>query len=691
MIPVLYSPNEQSFASEGLGRFAEAISCKVVEERNGVYELEMVYPANGRVFASIDTGNIILAKPNDTSQTQPFRIYKVTTPLNGRVSIYAQHISYDLAGIPVAPFSATGISPALNGLVSNSMVANPFTVYTDISNATTIFTLQNVQSFRACLGGVDGSILDLFSGSGTCEFEFDRYAVKVYAHRGTDNGVRIEYGKNLTELNKEKNVESMYTGVVAYWLDSETGDYVQSAIQYVTNHASYPAEKIYILDVTSEYEEKPTVSTLNTRAASYRDSNDVGVPKVNLKVSFVALWQTEEYKSIAPLERVSLCDTVTIHYAKYGVDATAKVIKTDYDVIHERYNSIELGDAKSNFSSTINKMIDETSTKKVVQATSFLEQAIVNATDLITGGDGGYVVINRDSDGKPYEILIMDTADTSTATNVIRMNKNGIGFSTTGYNGPFTTAWTIDGGFVADFITSGTINAIDINASDITGSVITFGSGSEATTMQTEQVTNVIDNPIASVVTTYLTSVLRGQGLEVYGEKVISLKSENTFQGNNYATRLMMSPYAVYLRSWDDVHSGNAEIRLSEDFIGMGATNLKVDSRVIVPDPTSGSVKNATILENGLLRGFVEAGTSDALSFTPVDTSVNTLLVLTGHNSTSAANTLWLVRRNSNMCIQLGGSTGTITVTSSSGTITVLSTGGNVNIYYMAVDGNKFA
>lgn len=533
MIPVLYSVSETAFTSEGLGRFAEALSCNVKEERNGAYELTMVYPADGNLFNMIDTGMFIKAKPNDTSNLQPFRIRKITTPLNGRVTIYAQHISYDLTGIPVVPFRATGITAALNGIKNNSAITNGFTFTTNVVNTTTTFELTVPTSARSCLGGVEGSVLDMFSGPNFGEFEWDVKTVRFLNHRGTDNGVAIRYGKNMTDLSKEKTEESLYTGVMAYWTNLETGAVVRSAIQYVTNHASYPVEKIYILDATSDFESQPTVAQLNARAVTYRDSNDVGVPKVNIKVSFVPLWQTEEYKDLAPLERVSLCDTVTVYYEKYGVNATAKVIETDYDVLRERYNSITLGDAKSRIGETIQQKITETVTKKSEETTSFLEQAIENATSLITGGDGGYVVISQDSDGKPYEILIMDNEDKTQAVNVIRMNQSGIGFSTAGYNGPFTTAWTIDGGFVADFIRSGTISAININGSNISGSIITFtqGSGQITAEASTWEVTRS-----GVVVETVQGVLFHGNGGFGVNARFISLDSADSISINSTGT-----------------------------------------------------------------------------------------------------------------------------------------------------------
>lgn len=533
MIPILYSVSETSFTSEGLGRFAEAVSCKVVEERNGKYELTMVYPANGVLFSEIDTGMFIFAKPNETANLQAFRIYKISTPLNGRVTINAQHISYDLSGIPVIPFSATGITATLNGIKNNSAIANDFTFWTDVTNTDTKFELKVPASARSCLGGLEGSVLDMFSGPGFGEYEWDMKTVKFYGHRGTNNGVRIAYGKNMTDLNKEKSEESLYTGVMAYWTDSGSGTVVRSAIQYVNNHASYPVEKIYLMDATSDFESKPTVTQLNNRAITYRDANNVGVPRVNVKVSFVPLWQSEEYKNLAPLERISLCDTVTVYYDRYGVDATAEVIETDYDVLKERYNSITLGDTKSRLDETIQQKINETVTTQAQRTTSFLEQAIEDATNLITGGDGGYVVISQDADGKPYEILIMDNEDKTQATNVIRMNQNGIGFSTTGYSGPFTTAWTIDGGFVADFIKSGTITAININGSNISGSVITFtqGSGQITAEASTWEVTR------SGVVVETVEGVLfHGNGGFGVNARFISLDSSDSISINSTGT-----------------------------------------------------------------------------------------------------------------------------------------------------------
>ena len=201
MIPILYEANETAFTTEGIGPLSDVLSCYVEEERNGSYELEMTYPVTGELFSELKTRRVILAKADDSGQWQPFDIYYISPNMDGVVTINAEHVSYRLSGIPVEPFEATGIASALSGLKSHSLISNPFTVWTDISNAESRFKVEQPQSFRSCLGGTDGSILDTYSGSRGCELEFDRFQVKVHAHRGQNNGVTIEYGKNKTSQN----------------------------------------------------------------------------------------------------------------------------------------------------------------------------------------------------------------------------------------------------------------------------------------------------------------------------------------------------------------------------------------------------------------------------------------------------------------------------------------------------------
>nr|DAS56866.1 MAG TPA: tail protein [Caudoviricetes sp.] len=458
MKPVLYESTEKQFNHNGIGTLADAISCIVIEERNGSYELEMEYPLGGIHYEEIKNNNIVLAVPSDGKQAQPFRIYKITRPIGGVVSVYAEHISYDLSGIPVRPFKASDCASALRGLVENSMIANPFNTWTDIAGSGK-YEQKLPASFRSRLAGTQGSILDSF-GNGA-ELEFDRLTVKVYQNRGHDNGVTIRYGKNLTDLKQDESIESVYTATIAYWTKEENDkeEVVIGEIQYLPNHADYPKERVFVLDCSSDFENKPTKEQLNNKAMQYIRSNNLGIPKVSIDVSFIQLWQTEEYKNIVSLERVSLCDTVHIVFEKLGVDATAKVIKTEYNVLTDRYDKVTLGEARSNFAETIKE-----STKATIQPMikSAVENAVEHATANISGFSG-YVTKITDANGNWSELVISDNADYTQARNVWRWSQGGLGFSSNGYAGPYTTAITADGHINGAMITAGTINANTVN------------------------------------------------------------------------------------------------------------------------------------------------------------------------------------------------------------------------------------
>lgn len=458
MKPILYDSTEKQFTTNGIGTLADAISCTVIEERNGSYELEMEYPLGGINYDEIRNNRIILAMPSDGQKAQPFRVFKITRPIGGVVKIYAVHLSYDLSGIPVAPFSANDCPSALNGLKSNSMIANPFEVWTDISGSGKYKQISPA-SFRSRLAGTDGSILDSF-GKGA-ELEFDRLTVKVHQNRGRDNGVTIRYGKNLTDLKQQESIENVRTGVIAYWYKEEnnTQDVLVGEIQYLENHADYPKENIHVLDCSADFEKKPDKQQLNTRAKQYIKANNIGVPKVSIDVSFIQLWQTEEYKNIVSLERVSLCDTVHVVFDKLGVNAVAKVIKTEFDVLNERYIKITLGEARSSFGEAIRE-----ATKSTIQplVKSMVNIAVSNATANISGFSG-YVTKITDANGNWSELVISDQADYQQARNVWRWSQGGLGFSSNGYAGPYTTAITADGHINGAMITAGTINANTVN------------------------------------------------------------------------------------------------------------------------------------------------------------------------------------------------------------------------------------
>lgn len=460
MKPILFPSTATEFTTQGLGALSDAISCIVTEERNGLYELEMQYPQSGIHFSEIQNRCIIYAIPSPYREAQPFRVYRITRPINGIATIYAQHISYDLAGIPVNPFTAGSAAEALSGMASHTAVESHFSFWTDKST-TANFSVLVPSASRSVLGGVEGSILDVYGG----EYLFDKFLVRLYNQRGNDNGVVIRYGKNLTDVEQDANISSVATGVLPYWVGAE-GELVQGNI--VNVDGTFDFVRIMTIDFSSDFENQPTASELETRALQYIKSNKIGVPSVSISVSFVQLEQTEEYKDLALLEKCDLCDTVTVQFEALGINAKAEIVRIITDVLLERYESVEVGDIRANIAYTI---ADQQQKIEKAPTTSAMQKAINNATNWLTSADG-YVIAVKDDNGTWKEILFLDTPSVETAKNVLRINTNGIGFSTNGVNGPYRNAWTIDGSLVADFITTGTLNAalakiINIDATNI--------------------------------------------------------------------------------------------------------------------------------------------------------------------------------------------------------------------------------
>lgn len=446
--------------TNGLGRLSDCISCLVTEERNGKYEVEFTYPVSGIHYEDIQKGRAITVTHDETGAKQPFVIYRISAPINGIVTINAHHMSYDLSNAIVEPFTATSVADVFDQFVTKCIIPNPYTFWTDNTTAGT-FNAEVPDSVRAYLGGQRGSILDVFGG----EYEFDGYTVRNYVSRGSDNGVTIRYGKNLKDIEDVTDDSGTYNAVVPYWSDGQ-GTVISGGLIAATGATEIKAVS---LDLSTEWEAAPAVSDLETKAAAYLSANQPWIPKQNITIDFVALWQTEEYKNIAPLERVKLCDTVHVIHPGMNIDVSAKVIKVVWNALADKYDSIELGEAKSTFADTLVTKVDLDTTLKTYARTSFLSEAIDHATQLITGGLGGYIVFTYNANGEPTEMLIMNTPDIETATKVMRFNNEGIGYSTTGYQGPFTSAWTLsDGAFVADFITAGTMSANRIQGGTLT-------------------------------------------------------------------------------------------------------------------------------------------------------------------------------------------------------------------------------
>ena len=488
----LFESNATDFSTNGLGSLNKAVSCTVDEKRNGEYELELIYPVddvevemedptlldsardavedNSGVsitvasrslpYEEIKFNRIIVAKSNPYSEPQPFRIYAISKPISGLITVNAQHISYDLSGVSVSPFYATSLVEAFQRIKAKAVGNCPFTFWTDKSSTGNIGFDRPV-SMRSVLGGTEGSILDVYGG----EYEFDKFTVKLHNNRGINRGVTIRYGKNLTDITQDENCANVYTAIYPYYYYEDEEGYILVELdeKIVKVAGEFNFTKILPVDLSEYFNDVPTKDELRYVAQLYINSHQIGVPDISLTVSFIPLSDTEDYKDYALLERVNLCDTVTVEFPKLKISATSKCIATKYNVLSNRYISIELGNARSDLSTSFND-VDEAI--KELPTKTFLEKAIENATNLITGQNGGYVILNPST--QPQEILIMDKPSIEEATRVWRWNSGGLGYSSNGYNGPYKLAMTMDGSIVADFINTGTLSANLIKAGLLT-------------------------------------------------------------------------------------------------------------------------------------------------------------------------------------------------------------------------------
>ena len=540
MIPILYSKTDNDYTKNGVGFLTDTISCDVTEERNGAFECVLTYPITGQHYADITEGAVIKAKPNDTSSPQLFRIYSHSKPINGIVSFAGEHISYDLNGIPITSLTlrSTTAQSAISAAISAGAFETDYTATSDISTLNSI-DIKTPCSIRSALGGQEGSVLDVWGG----EYEFDNKQIKLHAHRGSDTGVTIVYGKNLIDVRQERNITETYTHIMPYATYSEETEEGNETTQTdvvvtltekvieLSNAENVGHQKAIVIDLSEMFadDEEITETALRAKTNQYISAHPaLGTPKISITASFVALWQTEEYKDIAPLERVRLCDTVTIKFDKLGISAKAKVVKTVYDALAERYKSVELGEARSNFADTVlaqNGAITELS--KAVRkgfsiATQQMQKAIADATAAITGNSGGYVVLYPEE--HPQEILILDAPTLDEAVHVWRWNSSGLGYSSTGYNGTYGLAMTMNGAIVADYITAGNLNGALITAGTVSSNAISAGFKNEIATSinaakeTVEQEFKVADEALMSRIATSTSKYnTAGKTIDFYG------------------------------------------------------------------------------------------------------------------------------------------------------------------------------
>ena len=452
---ILYDTEELEFETLGLGVLRDAISVSVTEELNGLFELTIEYPIDGYLFNELKFTRIICCKSNPYSKPQPFRIYSISTPINRTVTINAAHISYDLSGFIVDPFSATNLDETIAGLKNNVYGDCPFE-YVHTVNESGNINVSEPKSVRSVLG-------EHVSKAYQPDFTFDGLTIIMEDKRGSETGVNVVYGKNLIDINQEENNTNVYTGVYPFWRDDEDNVAVLTE-RVIKTPGTWKYTKIYPLDLSNEFKNMPTQEEMKAFTETYIEVYSLGIPEISLSISVLQLNGTN-YEREMLTGKINLGDTITVQFPDAKVNAKARCIKTVYDPLQNRYETLELGDAVRTLADSIissSQDIDNKINAAKESTKEYVDDAVLNVTK---PKEGSVLLYPND---KPEALLVMDSTNISAAQTIWKFNKDGLSRSSDGYNGTYVKFYqngknvlnddTVDSLDVA----SGTIESLDV-------------------------------------------------------------------------------------------------------------------------------------------------------------------------------------------------------------------------------------
>ena len=337
------------------GTVNTTIEAFVEEERNGLFELSFIMLNTDSLFNYIKEDNIVVANANDTLLSQKFRIYMTRKLMNNRVEVFARHISFDLMYdyIDSVNFENQSCEYALNTLFRNSSFSKHYKGYSDIINAQDYN--MSMANILEAIGGKEGSILDTY-GTGA-ELLRDNENIHVLNKRGHDNSVSIEYKKNLTGFELEEDTTELITRILPYAkYNDEEGNEITVKANYVDSSliSNYSHPFIKAIDYSDKFNDEniPTIDKLRALAGLEYKNNKVDIPKQNFKIEFIPLSKCVGYEALS--DNISLCDTVTIKDTRYNINTQAKIIKVTYNVLKNRYESMELGEPRTTLGDIIN-------------------------------------------------------------------------------------------------------------------------------------------------------------------------------------------------------------------------------------------------------------------------------------------------------------------------------------------------
>ena len=351
MIPILYEANETHFISNGIGRLRDCISAEVCEERNGVYELDFSYPIDGTYFDEILPGRIVCVTHNETDDLQPFDIVSYEKPIDGVATFHAVHISYRQSFMTVTGTNITSLADALNLLETATPSPNVFDYSADFTMSGNLGEADGLpHTVREMLGGVEGSILDVYGG----EYEWDKFSVILHRNRGQMRDFAVRYGINMLDYNDEADYFGAFTSCVPFW---KSGDDLVSPVvgnKVDSGLPTYCGRDLCVpLDLSDKFENAPTTAQLEAEALSYMRQKQTNQPSQTIKIDFIRLQDFAGYEDLSSLLKCSLCDTIMVEFPQYKTSGTFKIVRTVWDVLGGRYIEMELGSLSTSLSEAL--------------------------------------------------------------------------------------------------------------------------------------------------------------------------------------------------------------------------------------------------------------------------------------------------------------------------------------------------
>ncbi|EMW5683925.1 TPA: hypothetical protein IZ480_000791 [Enterococcus faecium] len=464
---------EHLYDTQGLGALSDWLTATVSNKLNGAEIFQGTYSINGTNADLIVEGRIIQCYVDENRAKQRLRIYYAKTSVIGNtIEVKAEPIFNDIRKSVLNKYdSGTEKITATQAWQNAKVLAKP-AIPSQFSFSSLVDTLANVKiekaNFLEFFGGKEGSILDRFHG----EFLKDNNTLRHEKRLGTDHKIKAIYTKNLTGLDLEIDAQSVLVGVYPFISSSSEGEdeiTLPEEVIFTDYVDDYPAGYVSFVD----FKDKATdVATLREAAKDWLKTNiDKQKPQVSGSIELVPLRHQRGYEKFVDLEKVSMGDGVDVYHPQLKVNMSARIVEYTFNVLTNSYDKLVVGNVKTNFlentennvSNLINDAIDQL--KNGGEISDLINDIVDHQTDMITGQNGGYVLL--DPKEAPSRILIMDTPDKNTARNVLQINNAGIGFSKTGINGTYETAWTLDGGFNASFITAGEIVGITIRGTTL--------------------------------------------------------------------------------------------------------------------------------------------------------------------------------------------------------------------------------